>query len=94
MLYVGYKIDRQSIKDLRMKLRDLQVKFASLIQLVCDNLARNRSSVEQLRVFLTQRCVDTHNDIPHFSSFVIDIAKKSTFEEIFVFLSRIGAWHF
>ena len=82
------------MRVLRVTLRNKQVKFASLLQHACDDLNHSRSSVEQLRVFLTQRCVDTHNDIPHFSSFMIDIAKKSTFEEIFVFLSRIGAWHF
>ena len=72
----------------------MQNEFASLLQHVCDELGQNEATVKKLRVFLTQRCVDTHNKIPHFSTFMIEIINRSTFEEVFAHLSLIGAWHF
>ena len=72
----------------------MQNEFASLLQHVHNNLGENETTVEKFRVFLTQRCVDTHNKIPHFSSLMIEIMNMSTFEEVFIHLSRIGAWHF
>ncbi len=45
-------------------------------------------------MFLTQRCVDEHGVIPQFSHMMLDILNQVTAEEIFVHLSRAGAWNF
>ena len=81
---------------LKTELRKIQVEFASLLQHVYGSLAQNNDvpGVKKLSVFLSQRCVDENNEIPGFSEFMTDIVKKSTYEQIFVHMSRIGAWYF
>ena len=50
--------------------------------------------VDQLRVYLNQRCADEHGEIPLFSNLMIDILSQATTEQLFLHLSRIGAWNF
>ena len=70
----------------------MQRKFASLLTLACQKL--KTVSIVDLRVFITQLCADQKENIPLFDEHMSEIINHSTLEELFIFLSRIGAWDF
>ena len=69
-------------------------KFAALLMITHDFLVANNVSPESLHVYLTQLSVSTKENIRTFSDSMAEIISQSTINQIFAFLSRIGAWSF
>lgn len=80
------------MKALRPKLRELQKTFTGLLHKTYKEL--KRVSVDELQVYLTQCCADNQNEIPLFPRAMLEILRQANHVEIFVNLSRMGAWYF
>ena len=69
-------------------------EFAALLSLVHHYLETNNVPPGDLHVYLTQLSVSTKENIPFFSDSMAEIMSQRTINQIFAFLSRIGAWSF
>lgn len=72
----------------------LQRKFASLVRQLYTALRSKPVPIDGLRVYVTQRCVDKRQSIPLFQQRMSEIISQSTHEQVFMLMSRIGAWNF
>lgn len=78
----------------RHNLRRIQRSFSSLLVKAFVACNRKPVPVNELRMFLTQRCVDQKSTIPLFQQSMLEIINHSSLEQIIMLMSRIGAWSF
>ena len=72
----------------------MQKKFASLIRLAYTSFKNKPVPIDELQVYLSQRCADERQKIPLFEKRMNDIIHQSTHSQVFMLLSRIRAWDF
>ena len=80
--------------ELSQKIEALQEKFASLILSAFTNFKNKPVPIDELQVYLSQRCADERHKIPLFEKRMNDIIQQSTHEQIFMLMGRIRAWDF
>ena len=80
--------------DLKRKIQSLQKKFASLICRSYVAFTCKPVPVDQLQVYLNQRCVDRRASIYLFDQGMLDIINQSSHQQVFMLMGRICAWDF
>ena len=79
--------------QMKRKIGELQKEFCSHLEQSYTSL-KSKVSIDRLQVYITQRCVDRRQSIPLFDRGMIEIISQSTHEQVFMLMSRIGAWNF
>lgn len=82
------------MSQLKQKVESLQKKFASLVCQLYIALRSKPVPIDRLQVYITQRCADKRQSIPLFEQRMSEIISQSTHEQVFMLMSRIGAWNF
>ena len=80
------------MNNLKRKVEALQKEFDSLIRRFYT--ATKPVPIDTLRVYINQRCVSKHQNIPLFEQGMSDIISQSTHEQVFILMSQIRAWNF
>ena len=89
----AFEVDGRD-KELCQAIEALQKKFASLIRSAFTSSKNKPVPIDELQVYLSQRCADERHKIPLFEKRMNDIIHQSTHKQVFMLLSRIRAWDF
>ena len=94
ILLLHLDISNEELQELRSEVNSFQKKFARLLRLAYRLLNNSNLSSSELRIWLIQRCADEQEEVPLFSKLMIDIVNQANPEEVFMHMSRTGAWNF
>ena len=89
----AFEVDEMD-DELCRTIEELQKKFASLIHSAFMSFKTKPVPIDELQVYLSQRCADERHKIPLFEKRMNDIIHQSTHQQVFMLLSRIRAWDF
>ena len=90
---IVFEVD-EKYDELCRTIEALQKKFASLVRSAFASFKNKPVPIDELQVYLSQRCADERHKIPLFEQRMSEIIHQSTHQQVFMLLSRIRAWDF